>query len=314
MHSLEAEYLELHAAGVTDEPATLRAVALERGEIFSVFEEVRLVLYAAVAAITAGVGILLQQNLDRIGPITLMAVLALVAAACYATAIRTRIRRETRSTGSDYLLLLGALIASADVGYAESQFHWLGSQWSWYLLILAALHATAAYTLESRLVLSVAITSLAAWIGVDAHVASLFQLNSPVRNSGLEAIICGALILGWREIHRRLGGVASFHDVLDHFAANFGFWGALALCHDPHTRFAAVAVLCIFAVASIINGLRTDREAFVIYGVAYEACGLCYVEAQLSPDLLVAVLELATVIAAVILLWQLRQRMKATAP
>jgi hypothetical protein len=39
-----------------------------------------------------------------------------------AAAIRTRSRGETRSLGGDYLLLLGALTLSADVGYAESQF------------------------------------------------------------------------------------------------------------------------------------------------------------------------------------------------
>jgi hypothetical protein len=83
MHSLEPEYVELTAAGVIDEIAMSRSVALERGTIFSVFEELRFALYAAVAAITTGIGILLKENLDRIGPLTLIIALALVAAACY---------------------------------------------------------------------------------------------------------------------------------------------------------------------------------------------------------------------------------------
>lgn len=52
MHSLEPECLELRAAGVIDEPAGVHAAALERGAVFSVFEELRFVLYAAVAAVT----------------------------------------------------------------------------------------------------------------------------------------------------------------------------------------------------------------------------------------------------------------------
>src|SRR5277367_5960196 len=113
MHSLEPECLELRAAGVIDESVALQACALERGGIFSVFQELRFLLYAAVAAITAGLGLVLKENLDRIGPLALMAMLALAAAACYATALRTRMRGKTRTIGGDYLLLLGALIVSA---------------------------------------------------------------------------------------------------------------------------------------------------------------------------------------------------------
>src|SRR5271168_503804 len=173
MHSLEPEYLELHADGEIDAAAASWAVALERGTVFSVFQELRVALYAAVAAITSGISILLAKNLGRIGPLTVILALALVAAACYGTAFRTQRRGEVRSLGGDYLLLLGALILSADVGYGESQFHWLGSHWSWQLLILAALHAATAYLLDSRLVLSASLASLAGWFGVEANWSAL---------------------------------------------------------------------------------------------------------------------------------------------
>src|SRR5438105_4617427 len=164
MHTLERELRELHAAGLIDEPTTLRAVALDRGSIFTLFEELRIALYGAVALITTGLGILLKENLERIGPITVICVLALAAAACYACAIRTHLRARTRSIGGDYILLLGTLILSADLSYGEFQFHWLGSNWSRHLLLLAALHAATAYVFDSRLVLSVALTSLAGWL------------------------------------------------------------------------------------------------------------------------------------------------------
>lgn len=313
MLSLEPEYLELKAAGLIDETATSRAIALERGEIFSVFEEVRFSLYAAVAAITTGVGILVKENLDHIGPLTLIVTLALVAAACYGAAIRAGLRQETRTIGGDYLLLLGALIMSADLGYAESQFHWLGSHWSWYLLALAALHAITAYTLDSRLVLSVSLTSLAGWFGIEGHIQNLFQLDNSIRNSGIQALVCASVIFIWREVHRRLDGTPQFKEVFQHFAANLGFWGALALCFTPNSRLAGVVVLIVLAVASIRKGLQSSQEIFVIYGIAYTALGLCLVEAQIVRGLRAALLELATVIVAVILLWRLRHRTNAAA-
>lgn len=313
MHSLETEYRELNAAGVLDEAAVLRAVALERGELFSVFEEVRFALYAAVAAIMTGIGILVQKNLERIGPISLVVALALAAAVCYSTAIRTRLRHETRSIGGDYLLLLGALLVSADLGFAESQFHWLGSHWSWQLLILAVLHAFTAYALDSRLVLSVSLTSLAGWFGIQGHIRDLVFLDNSIRDSGIQALACASTIFLWREVHRRMGGIPLFKQVFEQFAANIAFWGALALCFAPRTRLAGTIVLIVLAIASIRQGLQRSQEIFVIYGIAYTALGLCFVESQITNGLFEAVLELATVIAAVVLLWQLRQRATAAA-
>src|SRR5258706_3845858 len=311
MQSLESEYLELEAAGIIDEASASRAVAFERGSIFSVFEEVRFALYAAVAAITAGVGILVKKNLDLIGPMTLTIALALVAAACYATAIRTRLRQETLTIGGDYLLLLGALILSADLGYTESQFHWLGSQWSWHLLILAVLHAVTAYAFNSRLVLSVSLTCLAGWFGIDGHIQDLFQRDNTIRNSGLQALVCASVIFIWREAHRRLGGVPQFKEVFQHFAANLGFWGALALCFAPRSRLAGIARLSGVAWGLMSRGIRKGQEILVTYGIAYAALGVCFVESQTVTGLLAALLELATVIVAVILLWRLRHRARA---
>jgi len=314
MHSLEPEYRELNAAGLIDEAATSRAIALERGEIFAVFEEVRFALYAAVAAITTGIGILIKENLDHIGPLTLILTLALVAAACYGTAIRTQLRHETRSIGGDYLLLLGALITSADLGYAESQFHWLGSHWSWYLLILAALHALTAYALDSRLVLSVSLTSLAGWFGIDGHIASLFQVNSPLRAAGIQSLVCASVIFLWREIHQRLGGATQFTDVFEHFATNIGFWGAIALCFIPETRLVGVAILIALAVVSIRKGQLNNQEMFVIYGIVYTSLGLYYLEALvISNALFASVCRLATIVIAVVLLRRFRHRTKAVA-
>ncbi len=315
MHTLEAEYRELHQAGVVDGVTASRAIALDDGSLFPVFGELRFALYAAVAAITTGVGMLFKANIERIGPWTLIGGLGLAAAGCYGAAIRSRLRGEARSIGGDYVLLLGALILSADLGYAESQFHWLGPQWSWHLLILAGWHAATAYALNSRLVLSVALTSLAAWFGVDARAETLFRDGSSLRHSGCEALLCSALIVAWRTAHRRLRGVAEFDEVFDHFAANVAFWGALALSFGADTRAAGTLLLLAIAAVAIGKGLRNRQEPFVVYGVGYTALGLCVLEAQLLRDgLATAVFGLATVVLAVVLLWRLHAQLKPDSP
>jgi len=310
MHSLETEYRELNAAGLIDEPTTSRAIALERGEILSLFEEVRFALYAAVAAIMAGIGILVKENLEHIGPLTLIITLAVAAAACYGTAILTHQRHDTRTIGGDYLLLLGALIASADWAYAETHYHWLCSHWSWGVLILAAVHAITAYALDSRLVLSLALTTLASWFGIQGHIQDFFAGENSLRSSGIQALSCAATILIWREIHRRLQLNSTFTEVFEHFSMNVAFWGAIALCSTSGTTLLGLGALMALAVVSIRKGLNHGLEIFVIYGISYTALGLCSVEARMLSGLSEALIELVTIVVAVILLWRFRHRPK----
>src|SRR6516162_8692390 len=110
MHSLEEELRELQSREALDAASASRALALECRTLFSVFDELRATLYAAVALVITGVGILIKDHLDRIGPLTLIFVLALAGAACYLPAIRAKVQGTTRSTVAEYLLLLGALL------------------------------------------------------------------------------------------------------------------------------------------------------------------------------------------------------------
>ncbi|MBS0367128.1 MAG: DUF2157 domain-containing protein [Proteobacteria bacterium] len=145
MYSLEDELRRLRSAGGIDEQTAAQELAIDSRAIFSLHQELRVAFYAAVALVVTGVGILVKAHLDRIGPLTLTVALALAGGACYLPAIRARSRQTARSAPAEYLLLLGALLVSADLGYAESQFHWLGPNWSRYLLILAVFHALTAY-------------------------------------------------------------------------------------------------------------------------------------------------------------------------
>jgi hypothetical protein len=252
--------------------------------------------------------------LDRIGPITLIGALALASAGCYTTALRTQWQGKERSIGGDYVLLLGALILSADLGYAESQFHWLGTEWRWYLLILAAFHGVTAYGLRSRLVLCTSIAALAAWFGIEGRAATLFNAESSAAGLGTHAFVCAGTLLVWRAANRRLGGPDSFESVFENFAANIGFCGALALCLTPGARLLGLVLLAALAAASIFKALRGGEEIFAVYGTAYVALTLCWLEAQvIKYGLAVLLLELATVVAGALLLWSLHRNAAARA-
>ena len=63
------------------------------------FEELRAALYAGVALVMSGMGIVLARNLACIGPLTIMAVLALLAGA-------VRLERPSHDRLLDWLVIV----------------------------------------------------------------------------------------------------------------------------------------------------------------------------------------------------------------
>jgi hypothetical protein len=315
MHSLEPELNELHAARLIDDDAAARAIAIERGTLFTVFQELRLALYLAVAMITTGVGLWLKDHLDRIGALTIVVALAVAAACCYAWPLRNRLRGIERSLGGDYVLLLGALLLSVDLGFAETQFQWLGERWSWHLLLLAGLHAVAAYWFDSRLLLSVALSSLAAWFGLETSLGPLSDLSRLPVETGGRALTCAAVIYIARGLNHRDGRRPQFQPVFEHFAINLAFIGALAWSFSTQRAWIGLAVTVGLATLMIMRGLRLRQEIFAVYGVGYTAIAAGAVLArQLSDRLAIAALTLLIVLAAAVTLWQLHMRLRPAAP
>ena len=310
MHSLEPELRTLHTAGLIDDATAARALARARGEVFSLHAELRLVLYAGVLLVMAGVGIILARNLDRIGPLAVAAAMALAAIGCSVPALRAKAAGRNLTVASDYLLLLAALLLSADLAYVERQFVLLGPAWSWHLLLLAVIHAAIAYTFASTLVLAASLAALAGWFGVGSFGDVLGASRSGME-LGVRALACAALILAWRHADRRVRPDTRFGGVFDHFVANLAFWGAIAWCADGLWALAGLPLLAVLAFASARRGLDTGREAFIVYGTVYTALGVCVAAlprvhgeaASLSFLLLVVCVASAA-------LWKLRQRLK----
>ena len=99
MHTLEQEIRTLRADGVIDDATAASALALDRGEVFSLHLELRATLYAGVLLVMAGVGIVLARNFDRIGPVAILLVILLAAAACGVPAIRSKLAGRALAIG-----------------------------------------------------------------------------------------------------------------------------------------------------------------------------------------------------------------------
>jgi hypothetical protein len=205
------------------------AVALRRaasGSLVSVHDGFRALLWAGALLVTSGAGLLVKQNLDRIGPVALAAALGGVALACLTWAWR---RGPSASFAFDTVLLVGALLAAADLAFIEAKFTPLGAEWPLHLLLVAAAYALLAYRFDSRSLFSLALTSFAAWRGV-----SVAGLASPWGGAGdgdrllVEALGCGALFLALGKTLERFRVKPQFEPVAS-WLGWIVIFGALAL-------------------------------------------------------------------------------------
>lgn len=261
MFSLEPELEALRPR--LGDAATDALIARERREIFSVYPELRIAGWLGATMLAAAAGVLLKNNLDRIGPLALSIGIGVAAVACYAW---TWLRRSRASVVDDYVLLLGALLVSADVAFIESQFHVFGDAWKRHLLLLAIVHAAGAYAYRSRLLLSLAIASLGGYLG--------FDKQRGFDDAALPAFELSALLIAWRAIDRVLAPTAnrqpptiSFSRTFEHFAANAALIGGLSLM-DEHLHAGTLLTITV-AAAVIAWGFRVRHEPFVLYGFVY---------------------------------------------
>ncbi len=311
MHTLEPEFRALHAEGLIDDATAARALARDRGQVFSLYAELRATLYAGVLLVMAGFGLILARNLDRIGPLVIVLAVALVAAACAVPAVRAKLAGRAPTVAGEYLLLLAVLLASADLAYAERQFTLLGPLWSWHLLILAVVHAAIAYAFASPLVLAASLTALAGWFGVGGTPGQLLHVSYPTAEFGARALACAAVITGWRHADRRAQPQSRFTEVFDHFAANLAFWGAIAWCSEWPWLAAGLPLLGAFAWAAIRRGLADGREAFLVYGTVYTAIGICVTALPHIHGTTSSLgFALVVVCTAAATLWWLRRRLR----
>jgi hypothetical protein len=309
MLSLEPEVDALASAAAIDEPARTRLVALERREVFSLYDELRILLYLGVMLVVGAVGTYVARNYNRIGPIALTFVIFTLAIGClaFAEARRRHWRGWTVTLADDYILLAGSLLLGIGAGFAETQFHIFGEAWKWHLLILATVYAAIAYRFDSRIVLSLSITSLAAWFGIDRDVDRLFSEGVTY---GAKALTFAAVLGAWRVIHARLNGVRTFVPLLEHYAANLALIGSLILVFEHETHWGGVALAFLLAGGSIAIGFHQRREAFVFYGLLYGwiALSSVVVEDLLNEEALIFFYFIVSTIALVIAIYRIHRR------
>jgi Predicted membrane protein (DUF2157) len=241
---------------------------LARREPFSLFLELNVLLYAGVLAFVAGLGWTVTTWSQQLGDLLVVAALSAILAVCFWYCFS----RETPSSSLvfDYVLYLGCLTWSVELAYLEKRFHLLSGQWDYYLLATAALFFFLAYRFDNRLVLTLALSSLAGWFGLTishwpSHQDATYRAYAIVYS--LIVGVAGALL-------KRRSLKPHFFDTYLNVAANVLFLALLSGVFERQGYGVWLLALVVACGSSLAWGVTRRQFAFVAYAAVYGYVGV----------------------------------------
>ena len=252
---------------------------LQEGRVYSLHRELRAFLYIGVLLVIAGVGLTVRQYFAHLGDLAIILALTggSVAALVYCFVKGTAFAKEqvvSPNIAFDFILFFGCAFYSLDIAYIETHFSVLGEAWKHYLLISAVLFFFLAYRFDNRLVLSMALSTLAAWFGFTLSAQRQFAFEEYYR---LYAILYGLVVLGIGMLTRRLAIKKHFFDMYLNFSAHFLCVALISGIGDHKLwspYFPALMAACV-ALAFYAAGSR--RFLYMLYSLIYGYIGVSIV-------------------------------------
>ena len=287
-----------------------RLAGLCRREPFSVFLELNVLLYTAVLAFVAGLGWTVTTWSRQLGDIVVLTVLSSAFIACFWYCFSRAPAWSPAETPAptsvfDYVLYLGGLIWTVELGYLENRFHVLSGQWDLYLLATAGLFFFLAYRFDNRFVLLLALSSLAGWLGLTISHWPHQQDAVYRQYAFLYCVLVGA----GGALLQRSGVKAHFFGTYLNIVANVLFWAVLSGVFDQEDYGLWFFVLLIACGASLAWGILRRQFVFVAYAAVYGYIGLSSVLLRFINDE-TAVLSyfVVTGVAMLVTLFQISRR------
>jgi Predicted membrane protein (DUF2157) len=199
----EATTQTLFEKNVISEEQFLRIRAYQSLNIFSLHNELRFLLYLSISLFTSGVGILIYQNMDSIGHVALLSVLFLIIMVCFYFCFKNAPKfkiQETKFENSlfDYLLLLANILLCTFIGYLQYQYKPFGTHYGLATLVPTIISFALAYYLDNKSCLSIAITGLAAYIGLSVSPKTLLENEAfTTTNLSYSGLLLGVAFILW---------------------------------------------------------------------------------------------------------------------
>jgi hypothetical protein len=248
---------------------------LARGEPLSLFLELNVLLYAGVLAFVGGLGWTVSTWSQQLGDVLVLTVLSTILVTCSWYCFSRAPAWSPAETPApnpifDYVLYLGSLVWSLELGYIENRFHVLSGQLDLYFLATAGLFFFLAYRFDNRFVLSLGLSSLAGWFGL---TISHWTAHADAAYRQYALLYCLLVGVGGALLQRR-GLKPHFFGTYLNIVANVLFWALLSGVFNRQGYGLWFLGLLIACGASLAWGLARRQFAFVAYAAVYGYVGV----------------------------------------
>lgn len=203
--------------------------------IFSLNAELKLFLYLSVLLFTSGIGILIYENIDSIGHIAILSLLLVVIVVCFYYCFKNSKGFQKEETTFEhpvleYLVLVGNILTCIFIGYLQFQYKPFGEHYGLATLIPTIVSFFCAYYFDNRSVLTIAITGLAAYIGLSVTPQDLLKSNDfyASQNLSYSAIVLSSLLVLWVIYSRRISLKTHFGLIFLTFALHIASIASIA--------------------------------------------------------------------------------------
>lgn len=253
--------------------------AYRRLNIFSVHTELKLFLYLSVLLFTSGIGILIYENVDSIGHIAILSLLLIVTVICYYFSFKNAVGFQKQQTYFenplfDYLILAAILLSCTFIGYLQFQYGTFGTHYGLATLIPTAIALFCAYYFDNKSVLSIAITGLAAYIGLSVSPQALLNNDFQQTDSlSYSAIALGLVLIIWSIYSTKIDLKKHFNLVFSTFALHLISISCINNLFEPYWGvFIILLAVCCYYFYTVSYSLKS--VSLFVFTILYTYFGL----------------------------------------
>lgn len=250
--------------------------------LFSLNFELKTLLYAGVLLLSTGLGVLIYKNIDTIGHMAIILFIGTISLLCFAYCTReskpySNTKVDSPGMMFDYTLLFGCLTFVSFVGYLQYQYSVFGDHSDWAALVPALVFFAAAYYFDHLGVLSLAITTFAAYIGIAITPLELLKNNDFSSDRLIySGLVLGAALVGVAWVLSKRNVKKHFTFTYLNFATHMLFVFCLAGLFKNETPLLFTPVFIALVGVGLWQAISERSFYILLISVLYGYIGLTY--------------------------------------